>query len=458
MTKSQPEVKAELMQEAEAIIDELLAWQREHPESRLREIEELVQQLRKRLGEKLSGALFEQHAQRRPVPGPECAQCGQEMRYKGEKGLNIGLWVGDLRVFRGYYYCEQCSRGCFPLDVSLGLQDKHWSEKVVQETLWLSGREAYGQVVEELAELSTVQMSTSSAWRLAQRWGSEFGVQLAAEEAAFKAQAREWSTPGGPAVPHSRMGVAVDGAMMYIRGEGWKEFKVGCVFDVALATRRDPHTGDYESYGHAVNLSYSAHLGSPEPFGWQMWSEAQRRGWQQAQEGQFLGDGAPWIWNMHAEHFPYSLETVDWYHATGHLGTAKQVLYPEDDTLARRWYTAHETALYQGHAECVAHDLELAAQRQTDPDRADTLHTTADYFRTHQHRMQYQELRELGWPIGSGMVESAAKQFKARFAGPGMRWSRQGATHLLPVRAAVLSGKQRFDELWSKAYCNSPPN
>ena len=31
------------------------------------------------------------------------------------------------------------------------------------------------------------------------------------------------------------------------------------------------------------------------------------------------------------------------------------------------------------------------------------------------------ELREEGYVIGSGMVESGVKRFKARFCGPGMR-------------------------------------
>jgi hypothetical protein len=47
--------------------------------------------------------------------------------------------------------------------------------------------------------------------------------------------------------------------------------------------------------------------------------------------------------------------------------------------------------------------------------------TTANYFRTNQHRMNYIEMWEEEWPIGSGMVESGTKQFKARFSGPGMR-------------------------------------
>jgi hypothetical protein len=53
------------------------------------------------------------------------------------------------------------------------------------------------------------------------------------------------------------------------------------------------------------------------------------------------------------------------------------------------------------------------------------------------------------------MVESGAKQFKARFSAPGMRWSRQNAENLLPVRAAFLSG--RFDQMGDAAK-NLPPS
>jgi hypothetical protein len=52
------------------------------------------------------------------------------------------------------------------------------------------------------------------------------------------------------------------------------------------------------------------------------------------------------------------------------------------------------------------------------------LEREAGYFHDNQRRMNYLEMREAEWPIASGMVESSAKQFKARFCGPGMRWSR----------------------------------
>lgn len=107
--------------------------------------------------------------------------------------------------------------------------------------------------------------------------------------------------------------------------------------------------------------------------------------------------------------------------------------------------------MYQGHAARIAEELEQAAVQQLE--RAVELRREAGYFRDNQHRMNYLEMREEEWPIGSGMVESGGKQYKARFCGPGMRWSRAGAERLLPIRSAILS--KRFDELWPKVY-NAP--
>lgn len=60
--------------------------------------------------------------------------------------------------------------------------------------------------------------------------------------------------------------------------------------------------------------------------------------------------------------------------------------------------------------------------------------------------MQYRDIQKASLPIGSGTVESAAKQTKHRVAAAGMRWSRQGLERLLPLRAALM--EDRFDQLW----------
>ena len=73
----------------------------------------------------------------------------------------------------------------------------------------------------------------------------------------------------------------------------------------------------------------------------------------------------------------------------------------------------------------------------------------AAYCHPHYRRMQYQDFREEGVPIGSGTVESGCKPFKARLTGPEMRWSRPGVDRKLVIRAAVMEGS--FDHLWARA-------
>ena len=109
--------------------------------------------------------------------------------------------------------------------------------------------------------------------------------------------------------------------------------------------------------------------------------------------------------------------------------------------------------MFEGGAAGIAQELEVAARDR--PSVSKALEKAAKEFRKYQRRMNYQEMREDGWAIGRGMVESTGKQFRARFAGPGMHWSRSGAESLIPVRAAIMS--RRFDELWPDVY-NSPPN
>ncbi len=63
-------------------------------------------------------------------------------------------------------------------------------------------------------------------------------------------------------------------------------------------------------------------------------------------------------------------------------------------------------------------------------------------------------LRTEGFPIGSGLIVSGAKQFKARFNGPGRRWARDGLNRFLPIRTAVLSDS--FDSLWDAVFSPAP--
>ncbi len=319
---------------------------------------------------------------------------------------------------------------------------------MAKRAVWL-----YGQVEDDFAEqilqeIGGIQMSDTSIWRQAQQWGARIQDQVEWQAKAAIGLPQRGEVIRGQ-VPHERpMGTAMDGGMVHIRNEGWKELKVGTVFNIESQLERNPLTHELEPQAQAVDTSYVAVLGGPAAFGPVLWAEAVQRGFPAAGDRIALGDGAPWIWNLTNEHFSGSRQVVDWYHAKQHLSDAGAQLYGEGTVEAHRWVKRRETPLYQGHTLQIA--AELTEQANTHRRAAAALRKEAGYFQTNARRMQYLETREDGFPIGSGMVESGIKQFRARFNGPGMRWSRAGAEHLLPVRATILSG--RFDAVWAKVY------
>jgi hypothetical protein len=310
----------------------------------------------------------------------------------------------------------------------------------------------YAQAEAILQEIGGVNISRCSIWRRAEVWGAAFQRLETHERARATALPEQWEPPSRAVVPDQRMGVAMDGMMVHVRHEGWKELKVGAVFAIEVGVGRDVQTDEPVPLAHAVHNTYAAHLGGPEVFGELLFTEARRRGWEQAQDTQVVADGAAWIWNQADLHFGRSHQLVDWYHGKQHLAAAAR-LYKGDGTPAfRTWLNSRETALYQGHAARIAAELDQAADAQ--PKVADDLRREAGYFREHQHRMNYLELREGEYVIGSGMVEGGAKQYQARLCGPGMRWTRARLERLIPIRTAILSS--RFLDVWHKVY-NSPP-
>jgi hypothetical protein len=123
---AQEQAKAELLREAEAemaaLLEEANEWQAAHPDATWDELELEVLQLRRRFGEQLARVLVKHRAERQPVPGPQCPECGAEMHYKGQKERRLVSMLGEIPLSRGYYYCARCQRSVFPPGSSTGAE------------------------------------------------------------------------------------------------------------------------------------------------------------------------------------------------------------------------------------------------------------------------------------------------------------------------------------------------
>jgi hypothetical protein len=302
--------------------------------------------------------------------------------------------------------------------------------------VWLSGMLPFEQCREVFERIGGKMIPTSSMWRQTQAYGERLQAQVEREQAQVKP---ERVRVGDAVHDHrQRKGISMDGGMVNIRGEGWKELKAGAVFDVAIRLERDPRTGELSDYAHGVNVAYTAVLGTVQQFAPALWALAVAHDVPTAAESSVTADGAEWIWNLVPDYFPDSIQIVDWYHATQHLAQAAHALYPDDEQQAHTWYRQHMDDLFAGRIDRITRAL----------DKAD-LAAYSRYFHVHRRRMQYLEFRENGYPIGSGTIESGIKQFKARLSAAGMRWSRVGAQRMLVLRAAVLG--HDFDRLWLAA-------
>jgi hypothetical protein len=90
------------------------------------------------------------------------------------------------------------------------------------------------------------------------------------------------------------------------------------------------------------------------------------------------------------------------------------------------------------------------------PDSArEPLMTVYAYLDRHRDHIDCKVYKDVGWPLGSGMVESAWKWLiQQRFKGVGMRWSEMGFNHLVPLRLAWVNGS--FEALFGVQLQLSP--
>jgi len=219
-----------------------------------------------------------------------------------------------------------------------------------------------------------------------------------------------------------------------------REVKLGCVFTQTTTDEEGRPVRDEAS------TTYTAAIETAELFGPRIYVEAWERGWSRAQTKVVLGDGADWIWNIAAQHFPGAIEIVDLYHARQHLWDLARALFPNEEVKQKRWVLRQQHKLDEGHIEKLVHSLRSI---ETDnPELSKKIQTEADYFDRNAARMQYPKFRHQHLFVGSGVIEAGCKTvIGSRLKHSGMFWTVRAADAIIALRCCRLSRK--FEDYWA---------
>jgi hypothetical protein len=159
--------------------------------------------------------------------------------------------------------------------------------------------------------------------------------------------------------------------------------------------------------------------------------ETERRGTETARIVCAVGDGAEWLQHFVDHHRPDAVRILDFPHAAQRVCAAAQAVWGAGTAATSAWLDDQLHRLKDGDpATVLAAIRALPVARAPSPaEAAMARDTVLAYLTTRWEQIQYARFRAQGYPIGSGIVESANKLVvEGRLKGSGMH-SRTRAGH-----------------------------
>jgi hypothetical protein len=389
-----------------------------------------------------------------PAPSEEqhtlACPCGQAAHYHQLRSKLVLTAVGAVQVSRPYYWCPSCHSGQFPADVELDIQNTEFSPGVRRMQALLGQDAPFDHGREQMKVLAGLEVTAKSVERTAEA----IGANIAQREREKIQQALQLNLSVMAGEPIPILYVQMDGTGVPVvkmetvgrqgKTEGQpahtREVKLGCVFTQT----------PWDQQGYPIrapdSTTYTGAVETAEEFGKRLYREAQERGWSRAQQKVVMGDGAEWIWNLAAEHFPETTQIVDLYHARQHLWELARRLHPNDEGKQKGWMKVHQNRLLdKGKIKKLVGVLR--AIKSDDSEVAEKIRTEADYFERNAERMRYPKFRRQHLFVGSGVIEAGCKTVIAsRLKRSGMFWTVRGANAIVALRCSYLNA--RFEDYW----------
>ena len=307
-------------------------------------------------------------------------------------------------------------------------------EGLVRLGVWMP----FGRAARELAWFCGAAVGEATARRLTEAAGAAYVAEQTA--AAEELAATRPAPPAGPPVQQ----LSADGAMVPLVGGDWGEVKMLAIGTVAAARGADGtpavRTGE---------VSYFARMADHEAFGRLASVETHRRGTETAGTVVAVADGADWVQGLVDLHRPDAVRVLDFPHAVEHLNAAGQATWGAGAPEATAWLARQAHELKTGDPDAVLDALRsLPVHDAADPAAAARVRDqTLAYLEKRRDQIAYARFRRCGFPIGSGMVESAHKTVvEDRLKGAGMHWAPRHVDPMAALRTAVCA--DRWDAAW----------
>lgn len=323
----------------------------------------------------------------------------------------------------------------FPLDEELGLLPGCLTPRQHEHLTHLAVWMPFERAAQMLEALLGVQVSEATVRRGTYRVGQlSEARQTAQSQHASQTQA---SPPTG-----EKLVISADGAYVpLVKGE-WAEVRT-----VAIGQVQKQTTAKEEEDVQTAQLSYFSRLTDAETFGDVAEVEMRRRGVSQSKAVCAVTDGADWIQGFVDLHRPDAVRILDFPHAAEHLTLLLESLQQAGMTLPP---SLLERLLHLLKHRGPGPLLRLYERLPAPFKELEGVQKQMQYFGKRLSMMQYRQYQRDGWPIGSGMVESANKVVvQARLKGAGMHWARKHVNAMLALRTAVCN--DRWEEAWQES-------
>lgn len=357
--------------------------------------------------------------------------------------------VGPIRVTFAYYHCSGCGCGSQPWCEQLRLTENSLTPATEEITSLAGILGSFADGAERvLRKMSGLQVSESTVERTTEAAGQRLATQLAD------------GRPMGPAKPWAWQKDAQGRCCAYLsldatgvrqQGPGAMRVEGKMAYVAMIYNARSEHDPTCPPPRQVRYLSGFYDL---QRLGRQLHREALEVGWTTAQQQIAISDGGNGLEEFFRTYFPKAECILDFWHAKEYLVELAKALYPSDEAARQNWTDHACHRLKHEGGPTVRGWLETLELNSASAEVRELHRRTTQYYRNHEHRMDYPRYVRNGWQIGSGPVESACKTVVGnRLKGGGMRWGEDGADAVCHLRGLYLSESVCWESFW-----NPPPN